>query len=229
MSDGVPKSRVTLTYDTRQPEGREKPRELPFRLMVLGDLGGNKQDVPLESRRVRQLNGRNLGDVIKGLKIRVPDVTVGDNRKVNLLIDSMESFAPDDVLRTLTGQKHERPIDAALRSAWGESATPESLWPADPALAKTWSQREQVVGFQKSYQNSKTLRAALKAFSNQPANKEEADKRQKAIEDMKKQIAAKASGGGTTGSGGGGSTGSGGGGSATGATGTGPGARGGTT
>src|SRR4051794_25913775 len=157
MSDGVPKSRATLTYDPREPEGREKPRELPFRLMVLGDLGGNKHDVPLESRRVRQLNGRNLGDVIKGLKIRVPEVSLGDNRKVNLLIDSMESFGPDDVLRTLTGQKHERPVDAGLRSAWGESATPESLWPSDPTLSQTWAKREQVVGFQKSYQNSKTL------------------------------------------------------------------------
>ena len=203
MSDGVPKSRVTLTYDTRQPEGREKPRELPMRLLVLGDIGGNKQDVPLESRRVRQLNGRNLGDVMKGLKIRVNDAWLGD-RKASVLIESMQSFAPDDVLRSLTGQKREQAVDAALRTAWGEGATGETLWPGDPALTEAWARRELVVGFQKSYQNSKTLRAALKAFSTPPASKEEADKRQKAIDDMKRQIAAKAktaTGSGTTGSG----------------------------
>ena len=66
MSDGIPKSRVTLTYDTKQPEGREKPRELPFRLLVMGDLGGSK-DVPFDERKVRQLNGRNLGEVVRVL------------------------------------------------------------------------------------------------------------------------------------------------------------------
>jgi type VI secretion system ImpB/VipA family protein len=109
MSDGVPKSRVTLVYDTKQPEGREKPRELPFRLLVLGDVGGDKS-APLDHRKVRQLNGRNLGEVIKGLKVEVRDIDLGDApaggkpRKLNVLIDSMSSFAPDDVLRLLTGQ-----------------------------------------------------------------------------------------------------------------------------
>jgi len=216
MSDGVPKSRVTLTYDTRQPEGREKPRELPLRLLVMGDVGGNKKDLPLESRRVRQLNGRNLGEVMKGLKIQVADVSLGD-RKVAVLIDSVQSFAPDDVLRSLTGQKRDHAVDPALKNAWGASASAETLWPGDAALTKTWAQRELVVGFQKSYQNSKTLRTALKAFSTEPG-KDDAAKRAKAIKDMKDQIAAKikANASGTTGTGATGTTGSG----ATGATGT---------
>lgn len=206
MSDGVPKSRVTLTYDTRQPEGREKPRELPLRVMVMGDVGGNKEGVPLESRRVRQLNGRNLGEVMKGLKIQVSDVSLGDRKAKPLLIDSMQSFAPDDVLRSLTGQKRDRAVDPALQGAWGKGATPETLWPGDEQLSKTWAQRELVVGFQKSYQNSKTLRAALKPFATEPASKDEADKRLKAIKDMKEKIAAKLkaagspAGGGTGGS-----------------------------
>jgi hypothetical protein len=209
MSDGVPKSRVTLTYDTRQPEGREKPRELPLRVMVMGDVGGNKEGLPLESRRVRQLNGRNLGEVMKGLKIQVSDVSLGDRKAKPLLIDSMQSFAPDDILRSLTGQKRDHAVDAALQGAWGKGVKPETLWPGDDQLTKTWAQRELVVGFQKSYQNSKTLRAALKPFSNEPASKEEADKRLKAIKDMKDKIAAKlkaagGAGGNATGGGSGG-------------------------
>ena len=217
MSDGVPKSRVTLTYDTRQPEGREKPRELPLRVMVMGDVGGNKEGVPLESRRVRQLNGRNLGEVMKGLKIQVSDVSLGDRKAKPLLIDSMQSFAPDDVLRSLTGQKRDHAVDASLQGAWGKGVTPETLWPGDEQLTKTWAQRELVVGFQKSYQNSKTLRAALKPFANEPASKEEADKRVKAIKDMKDKIAAKLKAAGSpTGGTGGSATGGGTGGSATG-------------
>jgi len=201
MSDGVPKSRVTLTYDTRQPEGREKPRELPLRVMVMGDVGGNKEGLPLESRRVRQLNGRNLGEVMKGLKIQVSDVSLGDRKAKPLLIDSMQSFAPDEVLRALTGQKKDQVVDSALQGAWGKGVTAATLWPGDDKLTQTWAQRELVVGFQKSYQNSKTLRAALKPFSNEPANDEEAEKRNKAIKDMKEKIAAQLkANSGTTGS-----------------------------
>jgi hypothetical protein len=196
MSDGVPKSRVTLVYDTKQPEGREKPRELPFRLLVLGDVGGDKS-APLDQRKVRQLNGRNLGEVIKGLKVQVRDIDLGDApaggkpRTLNVLIESMSSFAPDDVLRLLTGQKATAAsVDPMLAGAWGAGKTAKDLWPGDAALTQRWSEREQVAGFQKSYQNSKTLRAALKRFSAPPADAAEAQARKDAIAKMKKEIAS---------------------------------------
>jgi hypothetical protein len=197
MSDGVPKSRVTLVYDTKQPEGREKPRELPFRLLVLGDVGGDKS-APLDQRKVRQLNGRNLGEVIKGLKIEVRDIDLGGapvagkpRPKAKVLIDSLSSFAPDDVLRLLTGQKaSSASVDPMLAGAWGPDKAPKDLWPGDAALTKRWNEREQVSGFQKSYQNSKTLRAALKRFSAPPADAAEIQARKDAIAEMKKQIAS---------------------------------------
>lgn len=251
MSDGVPKSRVTLVYDTKQPEGREKPRELPFRLLVLGDVGGDKS-APLDQRKVRQLNGRNLGEVIKGLKVAVRDIDLGDapasgasttpggsatggsatgatagtagtaasgtagttagtstggaasstagassgsstskpRPKATVLIDSMSSFSPDDVLRLLTGQKATAAsVDPLLSSAWGSEKSPKELWPGDEALTQRWAQREQVVGFQKSYQNSKTLRAALKRFSAPPADAAETQARKDAIAKLKKELA----------------------------------------
>lgn len=193
MSDGVPKSRVTLTYDTRQPEGREKPRELPFRLLVLGDLGGDKENLPLDVRRVRQLNGRNLGEVIKGLKIRIPGIALNESgdRKLDVLIDAISSFAPDSILRMITGQKAAQgSVDAALKDAWGKEVTADKLWPGDPTLTAKWALRENVVAFQKSYQNSKTLRAALKSFAI-PATAEDRDKRAQAIEAMKQQLAGR--------------------------------------
>jgi len=265
MSDGVPKSRVTLVYDTKQPEGREKPRELPFRLLVLGDVGGDKT-APIDQRKVRQLNGRNLGEVIKGLRVEVRDIDLGDapasathgsggsaasaggssagggaassaagtagaagagsaaaaggstassgspsaassassgtatngstgaRAKARVRIDSMSSFSPDDVLRLLTGQKAEaKAIDPTLSSSWGIS-DPKEMWPGDSHLSSLWKQREHVVGFQKSYQNSKTLRAALKRFSVPPAdttpNSKEVKERKDAIAKMKTEIAS---------------------------------------
>jgi len=260
MSDGVPKSRVTLVYDTKQPEGREKPRELPFRLLVLGDVGGDKT-APVDQRKVRQLNGRNLGEVIKGLRVEVRDIDLGDapasatsgsgssaasaggssagaasgaagaagagsgaaaggstassgspspassassgtatngsnggRAKARVRIDSMSSFSPDDVLRLLTGQKAEaKAIDPTLSSSWGIS-DPKEMWPGDSHLSALWKQREHVVGFQKSYQNSKTLRAALKRFSVPPADttpsSKEVKERKDAIAKMKTEIAS---------------------------------------
>src|SRR5690242_1502611 len=36
----VPKSRIMLTYDTKQPDQPRKEKELPLRLLVVGDLTG---------------------------------------------------------------------------------------------------------------------------------------------------------------------------------------------
>ncbi len=229
MSEGVPKSRVTLTYDTKQPEGREKPRELPFRLMVLGDVGGEKaivkagvdepsfEPIPIQDRKVRQLNGRNLGEVMRGLKIKlrgVPLCAEQEGRASDVLIESMACFSPGDVLRLLTGQKEMDNVPASLKQAWHEELdfnVPEGssendhlaaqLWKGDPQLKYRWARREALVGFQKSYQNSKTLRDALKALSvalEQPRFvKDEALKSelqatettwQKALSEMKTQI-----------------------------------------
>src|SRR5690606_16369258 len=122
MSDGIPRSRVTLTYDTQQPEGREKPRELPFRLLVLGDLGGNKagDNAALDNRKVRHLNGRNLGEVMKGFDIKL-QIPLGDGdsaETVGLAVDSVSSFSPDDVLAVLTGQKANNPGSKTLKDKW---------------------------------------------------------------------------------------------------------------
>lgn len=196
MSDGIPKSRVMLTYDTKQPEGREKPRELPFRLMVMGDVGGDKQAVPLDQRKVRQLNGRNLGEVIKGFKIKISGIAIGDqananaaDKKVDIVVDSLASFSPDEVLRVLTGQKaREGRVDSVLASTWGTNQ-PEEIWPGNVELAERWNKREDVVGFMKSFQNSKVLRAALKRFSAPPATEEEATERKAALEELRSSLA----------------------------------------
>lgn len=177
MSDGIPKSRVTLTYDTKQPEGREKPRELPFRLLVLGDLGGNKagENAALDNRKVRHLNGRNLGEVMKGLDIKL-EIPLGDGdsaETVGLAVDSVSSFSPDDVLAVLTGQKANNPGSKTLKDKWAI--------------------REEVVDLIKAYQNSKTLRAALKSVGAPPVDDAEAKKRKEAFAELRKALGVTAS------------------------------------
>lgn len=204
MSDGVPKSRVTLTYDTKQPAGREKPRELPFRLLVLGDVSGAKDAPPLAERKVRQLNGRNLGEVIRGLNIAVCGVELGDGaaaRPIDVPIDSMSSFSPDEILKLLTGQKPKdekatrRVLGPTLQSS-SATAPAQTFHPGDSVLKERWATREKIVSFQKAYQNSKVLRGALKRFSSAPAADDAAEQqaRKDAIARLKKtgDVAAQA-------------------------------------
>lgn len=102
INDTLPKSRVTLTYRTAV-SGQKQDVELPFRLLVMGDLSlGTSVDrkVGFDERRIRNLDGGNLNSVIKdmdlSLDINVPnrvDNTGGDIQHT-LKFDGMGAFEP---------------------------------------------------------------------------------------------------------------------------------------
>jgi len=113
----VPKSRIMLTYDTRQPDQPRKEKELPLRLLVVGDLTGRSMkpepapgDPPrpkdeFEERKIHDLNGRNLDAVMSKLKIDVELKGVANHVEkngapfdVNIPIKSMASFEPGEIV-----------------------------------------------------------------------------------------------------------------------------------
>ena len=60
IQDQIPRSRINLRYRT-MIEGEPKEVELPFRLIILGDLSlgsSTDREQDLESRRLRTLDGR---------------------------------------------------------------------------------------------------------------------------------------------------------------------------
>jgi type VI secretion system protein ImpB len=106
ISDEIPKSRLTLTYRTTV-RGEPEEVQLPFRLVVMGDLsGGSSRDrkVDLDARTLRRLDGKNLDAVIEDMKMSV-EVTVPnrvDPEKSPALtakipISSMRSFTPAEI------------------------------------------------------------------------------------------------------------------------------------
>ena len=116
--NAVPRSRIMLTYDTRQPDQPRKEKELPLRLLVIGDLTGRslkpapapgappaaKDD--LEDRKIHDLNGRNLDAVIKKLGITIELSGVanhvdkdGAQFDARIPITSMASFEPGEVVK----------------------------------------------------------------------------------------------------------------------------------
>jgi type VI secretion system protein ImpB len=106
ITDEIPKSRLTLTYRTTV-RGEPEEVQLPFRLVVIGDLsGGTSRDrkVDLDARTLRRLDGKNLDDVIEDMQMSV-QVTVpnridpekAETLAATLPITSMRSFAPAEI------------------------------------------------------------------------------------------------------------------------------------
>jgi type VI secretion system protein ImpB len=107
IQDQLPRSRITLTYRTTI-NGEPETVNLPLRLLMLGDFSlGSSEDrkVDLEARKLRSVNGRNLDELMKDMKMSLrfqvpnrinPDVEA--DLDVELPITRMKSFHPDEVV-----------------------------------------------------------------------------------------------------------------------------------
>lgn len=101
----IPRSRVNLSYHT-MIEGQLKEMELPFRLMVLADLShgtSTDREQDLESRRLRNLDGSNVDELMSNMKISLrlnaqnhidPDA---EQLPVEVPISNRKSFNPAEV------------------------------------------------------------------------------------------------------------------------------------
>jgi type VI secretion system ImpB/VipA family protein len=114
--NSVPKSRISLTYDTRQPDQPKKEKELPLRLLVVGDLSGraNKPEGPaapadkpddLESRPIHNLNRANLDAVMAKMNVSVTLAGVANHVDkegapfdVTVPLKSMSDFEPGNMV-----------------------------------------------------------------------------------------------------------------------------------
>lgn len=109
VNDEIPKSRLMLRYKT-EVEGELKDKELPFRMMVVGDLSqglSKDRQVDFEERKVRHLDGTldsMMKDMDMELNISVPNhinPSKSPNLDVKLKIDSMKTFQPGVIAETV--------------------------------------------------------------------------------------------------------------------------------
>lgn len=108
IQDEIPKSRLTLRYRT-EIQGKPEDVTLPLRLLVAGDLSqgaSNDRKLDLEERRLRTLDGTNLDAVMKdmgmSLKFAVGnkiDPQNSDDMNVDIPIESIKSFSPDEIAK----------------------------------------------------------------------------------------------------------------------------------
>lgn len=99
-----PPARVNLFLEVAKGDAQEKI-ELPMRLMVMGDYKGRPDDTPLADRELINLNKDNFESVLKSMDAKLEYVVSdklkgGDEEmKVELDIDSMKSFDPEEVAK----------------------------------------------------------------------------------------------------------------------------------
>lgn len=115
--NSVPKSRISLTYDTKQPDQPKKEKELPLRLLVMGDLSGrahkpegtparsSAQPDDLENRAVHNLNAGNLDAVMAKMNISLTLAGVTNHVEkdgapfdVTIPLQSMSAFEPGNMI-----------------------------------------------------------------------------------------------------------------------------------
>ena len=101
----APKERVNITYKT-DLNGVEEQKELPLKLLFLGDFTGRPDETPLEEREPDIVDKNNFNDVMKAKKLQltfsVPDKiseVEGEEFQVDLSFENLKDFEPDSIVQ----------------------------------------------------------------------------------------------------------------------------------
>ncbi len=101
----IPPSRINIRY-VKKTDGAQEKVELPLKLLLLGDYTLRPDDTPLDERKKIGIHKDNFDEVLKEQKIKVsmsvPNHLTGqqgDELKVDLDIDSLKAFNPDEIVR----------------------------------------------------------------------------------------------------------------------------------
>lgn len=111
IQDEIPKSRLTLRYET-EVNGQLEDLVLPLRLLIAGDFSqGSSTDRKLDlyERRIRNMDGTNTDSVMKNMHMslsfsvenKIDAAQGGDDMAINLPIDSINSFSPEHVIENI--------------------------------------------------------------------------------------------------------------------------------
>ena len=114
-------ARVHLTYEALVGDRREE-RELPLKLLVLGDFTGRSDTTPLAERRIQTIDRETFDQVLVGMQVRI-QVTVANCLAatpavldVELKISQLDDFTPErmalqiPVLRALITERERLTI-----------------------------------------------------------------------------------------------------------------------
>ena len=100
----APRERVNIVY--KPATGVDEEKELPLKLLMLGDYTQRSDDTPLEERKPINIDKDNFNDVMKGQELTA-QMTVknvlsdeeGAEMPVKLKFENMKDFGPEAVVK----------------------------------------------------------------------------------------------------------------------------------
>jgi type VI secretion system protein ImpB len=116
-----PKERINVTYKT-VVNGMEEDRELPLKVIMLGDYTGRADKTPVEDRKTVKLDKDNFKDVMASQKLEVElcvadklSANSDDKIKVKLKFGGLDDMTPDGVVRQVPDLQKLLELRDALR------------------------------------------------------------------------------------------------------------------
>ncbi len=120
----APKERVNIVY--KPATGMDEEKELPLKVVMVGDYTQRSDDTPLEDRKAINIDKDNFNDVMKGMNLEssmgvdnVLSAEKGDQMAVNLKFQGMKDFEPESVVNQVPELKKLLDLRTALTALKG--------------------------------------------------------------------------------------------------------------
>ena len=144
----APRERVNIVYKPATGDAQEE-KELPLKLLVMGDFTGRTDDRPLEDRKPVNVDKDNFNDVMK----------------------SMNLSASFSVANTLSGKEGEElPVNLKFQNL--KDMEPEAIAKQVPELGKLVELREALTALKGPLGNLPEFRKKIQSLVTDPAAKE---------------------------------------------------------
>ncbi len=121
----APRERVNIVYKPATGDAQEE-KELPFKLLVMGDFTLRQDDRALEDRKPVKIDKDNFNDVMRSmgleLTLQVPNKLAekpGEEMAVSLKVESMKDLEPEAVAGQVPELKKLMELRQALTALKG--------------------------------------------------------------------------------------------------------------
>lgn len=121
----APEERVNIVFKPAT-EGAQEEKELPLKMVFMGDFAMRPDDTPLEDRKKIRIDKNNFNDVMKSLNLEL-SMTVpnklsgreGEDMPVTIRINGVKDFSPDSIVQQVPELNKLLELRAALQSLKG--------------------------------------------------------------------------------------------------------------
>ena len=147
----APKERINLVYESKLG-GQEAQRELPLKILSIGDYTGSPDDRALADRKPINVNKVNFKDVMAAQKlsveVSVPDRLSGEEDAEiggTLTFESLDDFTPEGIANQVPELQRLLALREALVSVRASVSNPSAFLKKLKAVVKDENQRNQLI------------------------------------------------------------------------------------